>query len=85
MFELRKKTSLIHDRVNRLLINDLDLRHFLHGVQGLELFSLYFPYLQKLSRGRLTLPKPPLPTTQWNLKWFLLMSTFVTFKGKKIL
>ena len=44
VFELRKKLAFIHDGADRLLADDLDLAHFLHGVDGLEFLTLHFPH-----------------------------------------
>jgi hypothetical protein len=46
VLELREKLALVHDRVDRLLINDFDLRHFFECIEGPELLPLHFPYLE---------------------------------------
>jgi hypothetical protein len=46
VLELREKLALVHDRVDRLLIDDFDLRHFFESVECPELLPLHFPYLE---------------------------------------
>jgi hypothetical protein len=46
VLELREKLALVHNRVDRLLIDDFDLRHFFESIEGPELLPLHLPYLE---------------------------------------
>jgi hypothetical protein len=49
MLKLAEEFAFINYRINTFLLNYPTLRHFLHGINSLELLPLYFPYLSKPS------------------------------------